>query len=106
MLRDELLLRCLCWEEARDLGGDFFDVFPVDDRPDTIRMSIVEARNQHSTPRMVQFSLLLRGPASPVLAQRLYRFAHSRLGEFAFLITPVGRSSESIDYEACFSHAP
>ena len=106
MLRDELLLRRLSWEEAKDLAGTSFDVFPDEAGSDAVRVAIVEMRSQHSTPRMIQFSLVFRGPASPLLPQRTYQFRHASLGEFAFLITAIRRTDEAVDYEACFSHAP
>jgi hypothetical protein len=106
MFRDELLLRRLSWEEAKDLAGSSFDVFPDETGSDAVRVAIVEVRNQHSTPRMIQFSLIFRGPASPLLPQRTYRFRHASLGEFAFMITAIGKTAETVDYEACFSHAP
>jgi hypothetical protein len=103
---DELMSRRLHWDDAKDLGGESFDVFPDENGSDALRMSIVDIRNQHSTPRMIQFSILFRGPASPFLSQRIYRFQHARLGEFAFLITAIAKTADTIDYEACFSHAP
>jgi hypothetical protein len=106
MFRDELLQRRLSWEEAKDLAGTSFDVFPDEAGSDTVRVEIVEVRNRHSTPSMIQFSLVLRGPASPLLLQRTYRLRHATLGEFAFLITAIGRTDEAVSYEACFSHAP
>jgi Domain of unknown function (DUF6916) len=106
MLPDELLMRSLRWEDARDLGGDTFEVFPDDDGAEALPMTVVYARERNSTPGMIQYALLLRGPGAPFLAQRTYRFRHARLGEFAFLITAVARTGDALDYEACFSHAP
>jgi hypothetical protein len=106
MLEDELLQRRFTWEDAKDLGGESFDVFSDEVTNDAIALTVLSATNRHSAPHMVQFSMELRGPASPRLPQGMYRFRHARLGEYAFLITAISASADATEYQACFSHAP
>lgn len=52
------------------------------------------------------FSLLFNGPANPPLAQRMYGFAHERLGSFDLFIVPVSAAGELRQYEAVFNRRP
>lgn len=106
MLPEELLARRLEWACAKDLGGEAFEVLLEAPAPATIGLAVAQASLLGSPERMVQFSLLFRGPADPLLPQGTYHFRHAALGDFAFFITPVARTREATDYEACFSHAP
>jgi hypothetical protein len=49
------------------------------------------------------FTLLFRGPAEPVLPQRIYRFEHSETGALEIFIVPVARDDSGTSYEAVFS---
>ena len=51
-----------------------------------------------------QFNLSLFGPAAPMLIQRTYRMQHAGLGDFAVFISPVARTADGFEYQACFSH--
>ena len=49
------------------------------------------------------FSLLFKGPASPVLPQRIYRVAHARDAEpMEVFLVPVGADASGVCYEAVF----
>lgn len=54
-------------------------------------------------PMSEGFSLLFNGPANPPLVQRMYRFAHERLGSFHLFIVPVSANRGSRQYEAVFN---
>ena len=49
------------------------------------------------------FSLVFRGPAEPVLPQRIYRVEHEDLGALELFLVPIGRDAESVRYEAIFT---
>jgi hypothetical protein len=49
------------------------------------------------------FSLVFRGPAEPVMPQRIYRVEHEELGAFELFLVPIGRDAESVRYEAIFT---
>ena len=49
------------------------------------------------------FSLLFRGPASPVLPQKMYPMEHDRLGVLSIFVVPVGQDATGVRYEAIFN---
>jgi hypothetical protein len=51
-----------------------------------------------------RFSIIFRGPQTPMLSQGMYRVEHETLGVIEDLfIVPVGISQEGLFYEAVFS---
>lgn len=49
------------------------------------------------------FSLLFRGPAEPVLPQRIYRLDNDELGTLEIFLVPVASDDEATEYEAVFN---
>jgi hypothetical protein len=49
------------------------------------------------------FSLVLRGPTEPLLAQAIYALDHAKLGRLEIFIVPIGRDETGVGYEAIFS---
>ena len=49
------------------------------------------------------FALLFRGPKTPVLPQRIYRFDFEQLGAIEIFIVPIGRDESGMSYEAIFT---
>jgi hypothetical protein len=49
------------------------------------------------------FSLLFRGPLTPILPQQIYQFDHPSLGNFPLFIVPVGPDGVGMRYEAIFT---
>ena len=49
------------------------------------------------------FALLFRGPATPVLPQRIYAIEFSGLGTVEIFIVPIGPESGFMQYEAIFT---
>ena len=50
------------------------------------------------------FSLLFAGPLQPVLEQKIYEFAHSKIGRLEMFMVPVlSRDTASIHYECIFN---
>jgi hypothetical protein len=64
---------------------------------------LVEVKARPAPPGREQFSVLFVGPAEPVWPQGTYRFTHPALGEVDLFMVPVGRGSQGIEYEVCFS---
>ncbi|MDX6512147.1 MAG: hypothetical protein QOE36_1651 [Gaiellaceae bacterium] len=57
-----------------------------------------------SSPGRAPFSLLFRGPAEPILPQRIYRFEHDAIGEFDIFIVPIGfDETGGLRYEVVFA---
>lgn len=48
------------------------------------------------------FTLLFRGPAEPLLPQRIYRLEHESIGALEIFIVPVGQDADGVVYEAVF----
>ena len=85
--------------------GDTFQICPEGLAP--LPAVLVEARSLGGqSERREPFSLLLRGPREPVLAQRIHRVEHERLGALDIFLVPVGLASEGEEgmlYEAVFN---
>jgi len=50
-----------------------------------------------------QFSLVFRGPATPVLPQGSYPLGHQELEELELFLVPIGPDSLGMRYEAAFA---
>jgi hypothetical protein len=53
--------------------------------------------------RRTGFALDFRGPADPILPQRIYRLEHDAVGALEIFIVPVARDVRGADYEAIFT---
>jgi len=53
--------------------------------------------------RRQPFSLLFRGPRTPVLPQRIYRLEHEGMGALELFIVPLGPDGDGLGYEAIFT---
>ena len=53
--------------------------------------------------REAPFSLVLKGPATPALAQGLVTVRHPKLGPIELFLVPIGRDSAATRYEAVFN---
>jgi Domain of unknown function (DUF6916) len=49
------------------------------------------------------FSVVFRGPRTPVLPQRIHRLEHDRLGALEMFIVPIGPDAHGLCYEAIFT---
>ena len=49
------------------------------------------------------FSLMLRGPRTPVLPQAIYPLRHPRLGLIELFLVPVGQDAQATRYQAVFN---
>jgi hypothetical protein len=68
-----------------------------------VRTTGAEAfRSGHAPPRL-PFSVILQGPAQPVLAQRIYRLHLPELGALDLFLVPVGLDPGGVLYEVCFT---
>jgi hypothetical protein len=91
---------------APHVGSDFF--LP---EAEGVSLTLVEAKaatahmgdgRRPPLPRE-PFTLLFRGPARPILPQRIHRLEHPVLGTLEIFIVPVGPNLGGIGYEAVFS---
>jgi hypothetical protein len=49
------------------------------------------------------FSVVFRGPAQPVLEQRIRRLEHDSMGALELFLVPIGRDAGGVLYEAVFT---
>jgi hypothetical protein len=106
MLDDEILSRVFTWDDARALEGESLELSGGAPGAVPLRVLVARAKLLRGEAHMVQFSLFMRGPPQPLLAQDTYLARHARLGDYAFFVTPVASDAQGVEYEACFSHAP
>jgi hypothetical protein len=60
-------------------------------------------RTTEASTRRAPFSIVLRGPATPILPQRIYRLEHPALGNFDLFLVPIGPDQGGMRYEAIFT---
>jgi len=53
--------------------------------------------------RAEPFTVILRGPRVPLLAQATYALRHPRLGSIRVFLVPVGQDAQATLYEATFN---
>jgi hypothetical protein len=53
--------------------------------------------------RRAPFSTVFRGPATPILPQRIYRLQHPEIGGFELFLVPIGPDERGMRYEAIFT---
>jgi uncharacterized protein DUF6916 len=53
--------------------------------------------------RAEPFSLVLAGPAQPLLPQASYTVRHPVLGPVELFLVPIGRDASSVEYEVTFN---
>ncbi len=91
--------------------GDFFERvgegFRVPFADGAIEITLVEvtnlARADHAGPTRAPFSLIFRGPISPVMPQRTYPLEHPALGRLDIFLVPIGPDASGMRYEAIFN---
>ena len=94
-------------EFSRCLASTFH---ALGDSLDPVALELTEAVPLRSRPqdpsgnlRSEPFSLLFRGPLTPLLPQRIHRLAHPELGTLEIFIVPVGPDGAGQRYEAIFN---
>ena len=53
--------------------------------------------------RTAPFSILFKGPAEPILEQRIFDVAQEKLGVFDLFIVPLGPEEDGMIYESVFN---
>jgi hypothetical protein len=64
-----------------------------------LTMELIRVQERHDSPRLEQFSLVFRGPMSPIQEQRIYPIKHERLGSFELFLVPIGPDEKGMCYE-------
>ena len=105
-LDDALWGRTLTHDLASQLVGETVQFLYPDAQGQTLAANVMvkALAEQADAGNLRQFNLSLFGPAAPMLIQRTYRMQHAGLGDFAVFISPVARTADGFEYQACFSH--
>jgi hypothetical protein len=76
----------------------------------SVDVELIEAtalRSQSDAPGALMkrepFSIVFRGPAEPILPQKIYTLEHAKLGRFELFLVPVGPDAKGMCYEAVFN---
>ena len=73
----------------------------------TLEMELIECRKLSTSARneaqRQPFTLVFRGPKTPVLSQRMYPIEFQELGTLEIFIVPVGPDESGMQYEAIFT---
>ena len=73
----------------------------------TVDVTLVETKDlslgNEAASRRSPFSLLFRGPRSPVLPQHIYALDHPELGRLEIFLVPVREDRDGVEYEAIFN---
>jgi hypothetical protein len=64
---------------------------------------VLYEENPDHAPRKVPFSLILLGPARPLLPQAIYRLEHAVLGALELFVVPIGPGKRGMQYEITFN---
>ena len=77
----------------------------VDSGPVDLELVDCSKLPDHTGPgrKREPFSLLFRGPASPVHPQRIYTVEHQQIGPLEIFLVPVARTAAGIEYQAIFN---
>ena len=67
------------------------------------RLHDPDAPAEDASGARAPFSLTFRGPAEPILPQRIYALEHPTLGTLEIFIVPIGRDEAGTSYEAVFA---
>ena len=88
-----------------DFGPLLGSNFKLEAGSATVKLELIAAEatgaSQVSAPRQ-PFSLLFRGPQTPLLAQQIYALKHSSLGTLEIFLVPIGPDDQGQRYQAIF----
>lgn len=68
-----------------------------------VTLELTEVNAFATPPHLESFSLQFRGPVAPRLQQKIYRFAHDKLGAFDLFLTVIGADEAGATYEVIFN---
>lgn len=69
----------------------------------SLNLELIEVAEQNYSPQFEQFSVIFRGPLTPLCPQRIYKLEHERLGTMELFLVPLGPEKEGMLYQSCFN---
>jgi len=97
------MLESFTAETFAEILGDGFRVHDEDGRVYDLRLAAAVPVGLAPTGGRAPFSILFRGPAAPILPQRIYAVEHETLGRFELFLVPLGPDDAGARYEAVFT---
>jgi hypothetical protein len=99
------------WLTCADFSGrvgDSFGVTAADAAEPALELVEATESTEHGGrgpegQARMQFSLVFRGPTTPVLPQATYRLSHAELGDLELFLVPVGAEPGGVRYQAAFA---
>lgn len=105
MLDPDLFSRQLTWSDALRFENQDIHVRILEaTTAKMLCLQVSRVTESPSAPGTHQFAIVFTGPPDALLGQGTYHLVHPELGDFAVFMTPVGRTSAGVEYEACFTH--
>jgi hypothetical protein len=86
-----------------ELTGDEFEIELETGERFALRLAAAAPMTLAPTDGPAPFSILFRGPLSPILAERSYSIEHATLGRFDAFLVPLGADDRGARYEAAFT---
>jgi hypothetical protein len=86
------------------LVGERFVVEIGEDAPVELVLTAAEDSGQVGPPgARSPFALQFRGPAQPILSQRIHRLTNDAVGQLEVFVVPIGADADGTDYEVIFA---
>jgi hypothetical protein len=86
-----------------ELTGDEFTIHLESGERFVLRLAAAAPMTLAPTDGPAPFSILFRGPLTPVLAEQSYSIEHAALGRFDLFLVPLGSDDRGARYEAAFT---
>jgi hypothetical protein len=86
-----------------ELTGDDFTVHLDTGERFQLRLAAAAPTVLAPTDEPAPFSILFRGPTSPILPEQSYAIEHPTLGRFDVFLVPLGSDDRGARYEAAFT---
>ena len=68
-----------------------------------VEFELIEVHEYDFRPGQEAFSLIFRGPLTPILDQAIRHIEHPSIGECEIFIVPIARKDDGMRYEAAFN---
>jgi hypothetical protein len=90
-------------ETFEPIKGGVFELLLAGGQTLPLELSAVLGTGLRGLAKREQFSLHFRGPATPVLPQKIYRLQHPSVGALEIFLVPIRRDASGMTYEAVFT---
>lgn len=88
---------------GQSFAADFADAGPIELEVVRAGPHAAEAPATDSDGHRTPFTVEFRGPAEPILPQRIYRLGHETTGPLEIFIVPLAVDAAGARYEAIFA---